>query len=246
MRATGSPLLTTLPRSTETSASRPTIFVPSTICSSAARVPLAVTVRATLVSAAGTRRTVRAEAVAAASDFFVDAVAGSSCWQPAVTIHVERARKMTRRPPGRIGRALTISGPRAARRAGGRGWTTLDGRIGYPRRLRQRSPVTESEDLQVLHQVAQVVVGKLLGRPGLLHVLPHGLDGLLERRVPAVVEVGRRSPDASERGDLELTARPDVLHVLLLEVRRFVAGLAPGLHHEDLVAALGGRGGRVG
>ena len=53
------PLLNALPRSTVVSATRPATFVPSTTCSSAARVPVAETVRATVRSAAGVTLTSR-------------------------------------------------------------------------------------------------------------------------------------------------------------------------------------------
>jgi hypothetical protein len=52
-----SPGLTRLPRSTLISASRPATFMPSTICSSAARVPAATTTAAARSSPAGTTRT---------------------------------------------------------------------------------------------------------------------------------------------------------------------------------------------
>jgi len=50
---------TRLPRSTSSSPIRPATLVPSTTCSSAARVPVALTLRSTTSSAAGTTRTCR-------------------------------------------------------------------------------------------------------------------------------------------------------------------------------------------
>src|SRR5262249_34627579 len=113
-----------------------------TICSSAARVPVAETVRATIVSAAGTTRTARAGAAAGAPDFLVAAVAGSSCWQPAVRTHAAKAARATRSPPAWTGRPLESSGPRD-RRGGGERWATLWGRIGYPFWVRQGPSITE-------------------------------------------------------------------------------------------------------
>ncbi len=56
-RATTSPCLTRVPRSTVISASRPATFIPSTTCSSAASVPEATTTPAARSSIAGTTRT---------------------------------------------------------------------------------------------------------------------------------------------------------------------------------------------
>ncbi len=64
-----------------------------------------------------------------------------------------------------------------------------------------------SEDLQELHEIAQIVVCQLLSRPCLLHVLPHEAHRLLEGGEPPVVEVGGSARDDAERRHLELAAR---------------------------------------
>src|SRR5262245_26113798 len=98
---------------------------------------------------------------------------------------------------------------------------------------------TSSQDRQERDQVTQVVVAQLLGRARLLDVLPHGPHRLVQRGIPAVVEIRPRARDGPEGRHLELAARPDVFHILLLVVRRLVARLAAGPYQEQLVSTLG-------
>ena len=131
-------LRTGLPRSTEISASRPTTLVPSTICSSAASVPVATIVRATAISVAGTTRTAgrgAGPAGAAAAGFWEAAVAGFSCRQPAET---RPAATRSDTAVTTVRRARSDPGPVAPRRASWSRLATVVMRIGYPAPLRQR------------------------------------------------------------------------------------------------------------
>ena len=107
-----------------------------TAMTAASRTMSSLTVRATVASPAGTTFTRRGAAAGAASVFWGDTVAGTSCWQPASAAQTARSAIATRR---RGTWEVAGSGRMAARGARAERVTTLIERIGHPGGLGQHS-----------------------------------------------------------------------------------------------------------